>query len=58
MDGETDWKLRLAVTKTHRLGREEDLLETQSSVYAEKPQQYIHGFVGKHNDGEERIWGL
>ena len=56
LDGKTDWKLRLAVTTTQRLGREEDLLE--SSVYAEKPQQYIHGFFGKHNDGEERIWGL
>jgi len=57
LDGETDWKLRLAVTTTQRLGREEDLLETQSSVYAEKPQKDIHGFIGKltHEDGEESL---
>jgi len=57
LDGETDWKLRLAVTTTQRLGREEDLLETQSSVYAEKPQKDIHGFIGKltHESGEESL---
>jgi len=57
LDGETDWKLRLAVTNTQRMAREDDLLETQSSVFAEKPQKDIHSFIGKltHEDGEESL---
>ena len=46
LDGETDWKLRLAVTTTQRLGREEDLLETQSSVRAEKVKRIFTDLLG------------
>jgi len=57
LDGETDWKLRLAVTHTQRMSAVEDLLETQSSIYAERPQKDIHSFIGKltHEDGEESL---
>ena len=46
LDGETDWKLRLAVTTTQRLGREEVLLETQSSVHAEKVKRIFTDLLG------------
>ncbi|XP_033626415.1 probable phospholipid-transporting ATPase IIA isoform X1 [Asterias rubens] len=49
LDGETDWKLRLAVSSCQRLGREEDLLDLNAYVYAEKPQKDIHSFIGTIN---------
>jgi phospholipid-translocating ATPase len=57
LDGETDWKLRIAVNYTQRLDKSEDLLESQASVYAEKPQKDIHGFIGKlsYEEGEESL---
>merc|ERR1711976_724891 len=47
LDGETDWKLRLALTSTQKLMEDEDLLTLDASVYAEKPQKDIHSFIGK-----------
>ena len=57
LDGETDWKLRLAVATTQNYSSDEMLLETQSSVYAEKPQKDIHSFIGKFScpDTEESL---
>ncbi|CAL1541081.1 unnamed protein product [Lymnaea stagnalis] len=46
LDGETDWKLRLAVQETHRLQSNVDILDITAQVYAEKPQKAIHNFVG------------
>ncbi|XP_059148843.1 probable phospholipid-transporting ATPase IIB isoform X1 [Physella acuta] len=46
LDGETDWKLRLAVQETHRLPSNVDILDITGQVYAEKPQKAIHSFVG------------
>ncbi|KAH9515664.1 ATP synthase subunit 9 [Bulinus truncatus] len=46
LDGETDWKLRLAVQETHRLPSNVDILDITAQVYAEKPQKAIHSFVG------------
>ncbi|XP_041375249.1 probable phospholipid-transporting ATPase IIB isoform X2 [Gigantopelta aegis] len=46
LDGETDWKLRLAVQNTQRLPSNVDLLDIYATVYAEKPQKDIHSFVG------------
>ncbi|XP_072168686.1 probable phospholipid-transporting ATPase IIB [Diadema setosum] len=46
LDGETDWKLRLAVQSCQRLAKDEDLIELNGNVYAEKPQKDIHSFVG------------
>uniref|UniRef100_A0A1I8HTG6 Phospholipid-transporting ATPase n=1 Tax=Macrostomum lignano TaxID=282301 RepID=A0A1I8HTG6_9PLAT len=46
LDGETDWKLRLAPTVTQAVERDEDLLDLGGSVYAERPGRDIHGFIG------------
>ena len=47
LDGETDWKLRIAVPTTQKLSNDEDLLIMEASIYAEKPQKDIHSFIGK-----------
>ncbi|CAH1109702.1 unnamed protein product [Psylliodes chrysocephalus] len=46
LDGETDWKLRLAVPATQKLASERQLFEINASIYAEKPQKDIHSFIG------------
>ncbi|XP_048254813.1 probable phospholipid-transporting ATPase IIB isoform X1 [Haliotis cracherodii] len=46
LDGETDWKLRLAVQTTQRLPSNVDILDICAQVHAEKPQKQIHNFVG------------
>ena len=58
LDGETDWKLRLAVPHTQRIDQDEELLNSNTSVYAEKPQKDIHSFIGKlssQDGGEESL---
>ncbi|XP_022108719.1 probable phospholipid-transporting ATPase IIB isoform X2 [Acanthaster planci] len=49
LDGETDWKLRLAVGSCQRLARDEELLDLNAFVFAEKPQKDIHSFIGTFN---------
>ncbi|KAK9877429.1 hypothetical protein WA026_018540 [Henosepilachna vigintioctopunctata] len=46
LDGETDWKLRLAVPQTQKLGADHQLFEMEANIYAEKPQRDIHSFIG------------
>ncbi|KAM0786043.1 hypothetical protein ACM66B_006856 [Microbotryomycetes sp. NB124-2] len=46
LDGETDWKLRLAVERTQSLHSDSDLLEIGGEVYADPPTKDIHTFVG------------
>ena len=46
LDGETDWKLRLAVSATQELTSDEDILNLDASIYAEEPRRDIHSFVG------------
>lgn len=46
LDGETDWKLRLAVPATQRLGSDSELFNIRGSIYVEKPQRDIHSFIG------------
>lgn len=57
LDGETDWKLRLAVPATQKLGSDAELLNFDASVYIEKPQRDIHSFIGtfsrQQQDGSE-----
>jgi len=50
LDGETDWKLRLAVPMTQKLADDDTLLSLDASVYAEKPQKDIYSFIGKVTD--------
>jgi len=53
LDGETDWKLRLAVQDTQRLPNNVDILDITAHVYAEKPQKDIHSFVGTFTRTDE-----
>ncbi|XP_051526759.1 probable phospholipid-transporting ATPase IIB isoform X1 [Myxocyprinus asiaticus] len=46
LDGETDWKLRIAVPCTQRLPALGDLFSISAYVYAQKPQLDIHSFEG------------
>ncbi|XP_064393299.1 probable phospholipid-transporting ATPase IIA isoform X2 [Halichondria panicea] len=45
LDGETDWKLRVATCQG--LTSNEELFGVNGSVFAEPPQKDIHSFVGK-----------
>merc|ERR1712226_1582558 len=50
LDGETDWKLRLAVPLSQKQAgnpdaTDEDILFLDASIYAEKPQKDIHSFI-------------
>lgn len=46
LDGETDWKLRVAVERTQSLTSDADLLEIEGEVYADPPTKDIHTFIG------------
>uniref|UniRef100_A0A6Q2YGQ7 Phospholipid-transporting ATPase n=1 Tax=Esox lucius TaxID=8010 RepID=A0A6Q2YGQ7_ESOLU len=46
LDGETDWKLKVAVVCTQRLPALGDLFSINAYVYAQKPQLDIHSFEG------------
>lgn len=47
LDGETDWKLRLAVSATQELDNDDDIFSLDASVHAEEPRRDIHEFIGK-----------
>jgi len=55
LDGETDWKLRRAVSFSQNLEKDEDILSLGASVYAEMPKKDIYKFFGtislKDSDG-------
>ncbi|KAI8144876.1 aminophospholipid-transporting P-type ATPase [Fennellomyces sp. T-0311] len=46
LDGETDWKLRLAVPSLQRLPSDNALVNVRGDVYADAPHKDIHSFVG------------
>ncbi|XP_036086063.1 probable phospholipid-transporting ATPase IIB isoform X3 [Rousettus aegyptiacus] len=46
LDGETDWKLRVAASCTQRLPALGDLFSISAYVHAQKPQLDIHSFEG------------
>lgn len=46
LDGETDWKLRVAVERTQQLEHDSDLLRVEGDLYADPPTKDIHTFVG------------
>jgi len=48
LDGETDWKLKVALQKTQQLPSDAELFEITAHVFAEKPQKDIHSFVGTY----------
>ncbi|KIY46035.1 phospholipid-translocating P-type ATPase [Fistulina hepatica ATCC 64428] len=45
LDGETDWKLRVAVPEAQKL-HESDLVNLDAEVYADAPIKDIHSFIG------------
>ncbi|XP_022186927.2 probable phospholipid-transporting ATPase IIB isoform X1 [Nilaparvata lugens] len=56
LDGETDWKLRLAVPHTQKLDCDARLFDIHASLFAEKPQRDIHSFIGtftRHDSGAD-----
>ncbi|KAG4085047.1 phospholipid-translocating P-type ATPase [Neocallimastix lanati (nom. inval.)] len=46
LDGETDWKLRTAVSTTQQLKFDSELYDYQASIYAENPHKDIYKFIG------------
>lgn len=46
LDGETDWKLRLAVPDTQKLENDMQLFDISASLFVEKPNRDIHSFAG------------
>ena len=51
LDGETDWKLRLAVPPTQELETDVDIFDLNISIHAEEPRRDIHSFTGKFVNG-------
>ena len=46
LDGETDWKLRLAIPATQKVAADHEVFALDASVFAEKPQKDIYSFIG------------
>ncbi|KDQ23925.1 hypothetical protein PLEOSDRAFT_1048673 [Pleurotus ostreatus PC15] len=46
LDGETDWKLRVAVPSCQKLGDDKRLLTLDAEIYADAPIKDIHSFIG------------
>ncbi|CAG8503566.1 1120_t:CDS:2 [Cetraspora pellucida] len=46
LDGETDWKLRLAVPYCQKLHTDSSLLSIDAEIYADTPSKDIHNFIG------------
>lgn len=58
MDGETDWKLRIAVPNCQRLASDQELFDINAFIYAEKPEKDIYNFIGtfcKDNGAREEV---
>ena len=56
LDGETDWKLRLAISTTQQVESNEDFFDVDATISAEAPGRDIHSFRGKfitYNDNSE-----
>ncbi|TDL27061.1 phospholipid-translocating P-type ATPase, partial [Rickenella mellea] len=46
LDGETDWKLRVAVPGCQKFESDRDLLGVDAEIYADAPIKDIHTFIG------------
>ncbi|EKM52433.1 uncharacterized protein PHACADRAFT_126225 [Phanerochaete carnosa HHB-10118-sp] len=46
LDGETDWKLRVAVPTCQKLHNDEELFSLDAEIYADAPIKDIHTFIG------------
>ncbi|CAG8498992.1 13491_t:CDS:10 [Ambispora leptoticha] len=50
LDGETDWKMRLAVPYCQKLASDERLAQIDADIYADSPQKDIHNFIGNFSN--------
>lgn len=57
LDGETDWKLRVALPPTQKLPSDEALTRCAADLYVAKPCKDIYGFVGTFNLYDEAYEG-
>ena len=49
-------RLAIPYTQKQRIpGTDDDLLQLEASIYAEKPQKDIHGFIGKFTPNEDNM---
>ncbi|KAF8591735.1 phospholipid-translocating P-type ATPase [Ramaria rubella] len=46
LDGETDWKLRVAIPSCQQLSEDRELLDLDADIYADAPIKDIHTFIG------------
>ncbi|CDS09407.1 hypothetical protein LRAMOSA10767 [Lichtheimia ramosa] len=53
LDGETDWKLRLAVPSLQRLPADDSLIQVRGEIYADAPHKDIHSFIGTFTHVDE-----
>ncbi|KAK3086037.1 hypothetical protein FSP39_012460 [Pinctada imbricata] len=53
LDGETDWKLKLAIQNTQKLHSSVEILDIKSEIYVEAPKKDIHSFVGTYRRFDE-----
>ena len=49
LDGETDWKLRIAVPPSQAMENNTELFDCDAHIYAEKPHNDIHSFIGRYS---------
>lgn len=47
LDGETDWKLRLAISTTQQIESNDEFFDINATISAEAPGKDIHSFRGK-----------
>uniref|UniRef100_A0A914Y6V3 Phospholipid-transporting ATPase n=1 Tax=Panagrolaimus superbus TaxID=310955 RepID=A0A914Y6V3_9BILA len=46
LDGETDWKLRLAIPALQELHKDKEIFDSKCEIYAEAPHKDIYNFIG------------
>lgn len=46
LDGEIDWKVRVAIPMTQKLGHDSDIFQSNIVFYADRPHKDIHVFEG------------
>ena len=57
LDGETDWKLRIAVPET-QIVDDHDLFDENGLIYAEEPNKDIHSFFGRITWNKDKLTAL
>ena len=57
LDGETDWKLRIAIPETQALD-DHDLFDEDGLVYVEEPSKDIHSFFGRITWRADKVTAL